>query len=117
MFETSSIYKAFCSENERLFRTAVEATQNFRGGPQNQTQDMASKIAQFEVKCPKCNKRHKVGVKFTKNEAINNESIIQEGLRPFPKDCNLNCDCGGVINLMPFKTGLETNTGMQIVAD
>jgi hypothetical protein len=110
LFGTTSVYKIFATEKEKIFKQAniVQPIQNV---PKN-NQDL--QVVDVKTKCEKCGKEHKLYAKFK-----NNLQIIQDfhkkGYISFPKDNKIKCSCGFEINLLPIRNNIEIQTGLKVI--
>ena len=109
ILESSTAYKLFATENEKVFKHAVAP-----GGATGQQQKIVPEVAEFEVKCPKCGNVHKVYAKLVDNPKID-QDLQKQGKIPYPKDNKLKCDCGFEVDLTGIRNDIETKVGRKIV--
>lgn len=109
-FDSTSIFKIFATEDNKIFRTALPA-----GGaimvPKKQLPD----VVNINQKCPKCGEMHKLYAKFALKPQIDID-FKKKGCIPFPKDAKLKCKCGFEIDLLGIKNRLEMQIGRKIVS-
>lgn len=78
IFETTTSYKIFVTQDNKIFRQAVQVGEPIRI-PQTQTPD----VVEFEQLCPKCGQTHKIYAKFIDNSQIDKD-FQKKGLNLFP---------------------------------
>ncbi len=110
LFSSSTNYKIFVTADEKIFKSATPA------GPPPKIPIGDADVAEFETKCPKCGKNHKIYVKFKRDPKIDND-LQKKGLKLFPTDNMLICECGHEIDLSGIKNEIERNIGKQIVKE
>ncbi|HQO03870.1 MAG TPA: ATP-dependent Clp protease proteolytic subunit [Spirochaetota bacterium] len=110
LFQTTSTFKMFVTENYKIFRQATPRPQPLTLPQKNQ------QISSFEAiqKCPNCGHEHKLYGKFIHDPIIDKEEK-GKGFMPIPKSFKLNCDCGQEIDLTGIKNDIEMKTGRQII--
>lgn len=108
-FETTTIFKIFATQDNRIFRHAVQSAQPVKI-PQ------AQKLSVVEVGqgCPKCGKAHKLYAKFERDPNIDKD-FKAKGCIPFPKNSKLVCECGFEINLTGIKNEIETKLKRKMI--
>ena len=111
LFISTSTYKIFATEDEKLLKQAVEM--NAPPTMPNQFANQA-KVVEFEINCPQCGEKHKIYAKFVDDHQIDEELQIK-GIKPFPKDSKLLCECGFEIDLSGIRNEIETSTGKKII--
>lgn len=110
LFETTTTYKIFATQDFKIFRHAVPVKAG-SAPPIKKTE-----VAEFEVVCPKCGKKHALYAKFVDNPNIDKD-FTAKGLKPFPKDGKVNCDCGFTIDISGLRNQLELQTGKKIIIE
>lgn len=112
LFSTTSIYKIFATEKEKIVKQAVpiEKVQRLPG----QISDHEPRIVNIEIKCPKCGEKHKVYAKLKDDKRIDEEQM-KKGGKPFPAENKIICECGFEIDLAGIRNEIETKTGKKIV--
>jgi hypothetical protein len=109
LFETSTIFKIFATQENKIFRQAVPA-----GASINIPQKPNIDVVQIEQKCPNCGKIYKIFAKFTPNPQIDND-FLNKGFIPFPENSRLKCNCGFEIDLVGIKNQIELQIGKKIL--
>jgi len=109
LFETTNVFKIFATEDLKIFRQA-SLMQIGGVAPQLKKVD----VANAEVQCSKCGKKHMVYAKFIDNPKIDVD-LGKKGFTPFPKGGKLSCDCGNVIDINGMKKELEAQIGRKII--
>lgn len=110
LFTTTTTYKIFAIENEKIFKNATPVTAPIKLPQLNRIPD----VAKVNVRCSKCGKNYKIYGKFVNNSKID-EDCKKEGGCPFPQDNKLNCNCGFVIDLGGLRNEIEIKTGRKIL--
>jgi len=108
LLSSTTTYKIFASEKEKVFRNAAILSSVTKPPIK------AADVAEFNVKCTKCGKDHKIYAKFRNNPDIDKD-FKGKGSVVFPNDNKLKCDCGLEIDLSGVRNELETQTGKKIV--
>ena len=111
LFSTTTIYKIFATEKERILKSAT-AAQEMPRIPKNVK---SPEVAELDQKCQQCGKAHKVYAKLTDNKQID-EDFKSRGFKPFPNDNKLLCDCGFVMDLGGIRNEIEVGTGLKVLA-
>ncbi len=109
LFSSTSTYKIFATEKEKVFKSAVPVSATPRIPVQ-----AAAEVVEFETKCPKCGKVHKLYAKFVDNPKID-EDFQKKGSLAYPKDNKLKCDCGFEINLGGIRNEIEVKIGKKLI--
>jgi len=107
LFGSSTHFKMYITAEEKIFRDAL--TQGGKGAGQLQVP-----IAEFEVKCPKCGKRHLLYAKFGSIPS-GMEKKIKEKAMKFPASNKLDCECGFQFDLTGLRNQIEKQTGQKII--
>jgi hypothetical protein len=111
LFGSTTIYKIFATEKEKIFRSATPTgAQSVRLPPQL----IAADVAEFEVKCQRCGKSYKLYAKFLPKREID-EDFNKKGVIAYPKENKLKCDCGFEIDLSGIRNDMELKVGRKIV--
>jgi hypothetical protein len=110
LFSTSSTYKIFATQDEKVGKEAVSVNdiQNLPIQKPN-----INSIIEVGIQCPNCAKKHKLFAQFQKNKQIHDEQILK-GFKPFTKNNKLSCDCGFEFDLSGIKNEIETKTKCKI---
>lgn len=109
LFASTTTYKIFATEKEKLFKQAA-----LRGPPPKIPVGETPQVAEAELSCPSCGKKHKIYAKFKHDPRID-EDFRNKGSKPFPGDNKLICDCGFEIDLSGLKNEIEAQTGKKII--
>jgi len=109
ILESSTAYKIFATEKEKVFKHAVAPA-----GAVSGRQNIVPEVAEFEVKCAKCGKTHKMYAKLANKPQIDKD-LQKQGKLAYPKDNKLKCDCGFEIDLTGLRNDLESKVGRKIV--
>lgn len=109
-FDSTSVFKIFATEENKIFRTAVPP-----GGPIRLPKKQLLDVAKIDQRCPKCGEMHKLYAKFALDPQIDVD-FKKKGCIPFPKDAKLKCKCGFEIDLLGIKNQLEMQIGRKIVS-
>jgi len=107
LFSTTNIYKIFATENEKIFKNVLI-------GPEMQIPLAKTDAVVADVRCPNCNKNHKVYLKIADNPKID-EDFKKRGAVPFPQGNKLRCECGFEIDLSGLKNEVEAKTGKKVI--
>ena len=110
IFESTSSFKIFATEENKIFRQAVPAGTLRRLPSTPQTPD----VVQIEQKCPKRGQVHKLFGKFKIDTKID-EEMKKQGFAPFPKDAKLQFPCGYEIDLAGIKSQIELQSNQKFV--
>jgi hypothetical protein len=113
LFGSTNTYKIFATEKEKVFRGATPAGAQPVRLPA-QAQMIKAEVAEFEVKCQRCGKHHKLYAKFVPKKDID-EDFNKKGVIAYPKDNKLKCDCGFEIDLSGIRNEMEIKVGRKIV--
>lgn len=108
LFSSTNTYKIFATEKEKVFRTATPAS----AVPKIPAQ--VADVAEFETRCPKCGKIHKLYAKFKDDPKIDKD-FQNKGKIAYPKDNKLKCGCGFEIDLGAIRNEIETRTGKKLI--
>lgn len=109
LFETSTTFKIFATQENKIFRQAVPA-----GAPIKIPQKPNIDVVEIEQKCPKCGKIYKIFAKFIPNSQIDKD-FLNKGFITFPKNSRLKCKCGFEIDLTGIKNQIELQVGKKII--
>lgn len=110
LFSTTTIYKIFATEKERILKSATSAQEMPRLPRNVKNPD----VAELDQKCQQCGKAHKVYAKLADNKQID-EDFKSRGFKPFPNDNKLVCDCGFVMDLGGIRNEIEVGTGLKVL--
>ncbi len=109
LFASTTIYKIFATEKEKLFKQAILA------GPSPKIPvGKVPDVAEVEVKCPSCGISYKIYAKFVQDSKID-DNFKNKGAKPFPRDNKLICNCGFEIDLSGIKNEIEARSGKKII--
>ena len=111
LFSTTTAYKIFATQEEKIFKQAIQAGIPSRGPALG-----LAEVVEIDQQCPKCNKVYKIYAKFVKNSNIDNDQA-KKGRTSFPKNNSIQCECGTSIDLTALKNNLEATTGKKIIVD
>jgi len=114
LFETSTSFKIFATQDNKIFRQAVPV-----GAPIRIPKMKVPKVpdvVNIEQKCPKCGIVHKIYAKFVPNPQIDID-FKNKGFIPFPKDAKIICNCGFEIDLLGIKNQIEIKTRKKIIVE
>lgn len=117
IFDSSSMYKLFFSEQLILGKTVINQNQNFPTNLPTNVPEANNTVnaAELELECPKCKKRHKI----TGYLDLTSSDIISRKLKVNPNVTDndiLICDnCNFALDLKPIKNQLETQTKRKII--
>ena len=106
---SSTAYKLFCTESEKVFKHAVAP-----GGAVGGQQQIVPEVVEFEVKCPQCGNAYKLYAKLVANPKIDKD-FQKQGKLPYPKDNKFKCTCGFEIDLTGIRNDIEAKVGKKIV--
>jgi len=108
LFNSSTIYKIFATEDYKIFLSAVQAPSNI------QIPIEKTDAVEFEVKCQKCGRQNKIYMKFKENQQID-EDFKHKGDIPYPKDNKFKCQCGFIIDLSGIRNQIELKLGKKAI--
>ena len=97
IFSLSPAYKIIADKNTRLVKTAIETNSN--------ELSTVPQVIKINVECDKCGIVHELYLNVFDNPQIDNE-LNQQGLRLFPKDNIIKCECGCIIDLNETRKNL-----------
>lgn len=109
-FSTTTSYKIFATEKEKLFKNATPI-----GIPPKIPVGKEPEVAEADLTCQKCGKKHKIYAKLKPDPKID-ERFKDKGIKPFPSDNKLICDCGFEIDLSGLRNEIEVQSGKKIIA-
>ena len=90
IFSLSPAYKIIADKNNRLIKTAIDMNSN--------DASTIPPVIKINVECDKCGTVHELHLNVFDNPQIDNE-LNQQGLKLFPKDNIMKCQCGCMIDL------------------
>ena len=108
IFSSSTNYKIIINENNKLFKQAISMKDN------KMIPIKSPNAIEIDIKCQKCNKNYKFYAKFVPESKID-ENYKKMGIKAFPKDNKLICDCGFEMNLSGIERDLESKVGKKII--
>ncbi|MEN6551745.1 MAG: ATP-dependent Clp protease proteolytic subunit [Methanobacterium sp.] len=109
LFSTTSAYKIFATEEDKLMKNAVEKSISKAIPQANQING-----GKIQIKCERCGTTHEFYFKFVDDPDLE-KKYQSEGLKPFPKDNKLKCSCGYEIDLIGIKNNIESNAGKKMI--
>jgi hypothetical protein len=112
LFDTTSTYKIFATENMKLAKSAVPMNEVRPKLPQKIIK--TPNVIEIEAICAKCKRKHVLYAKFVPNPAIDKEQK-EKGLKPFPKGGKIICECNYEIDLTGLRNDLESKFGKKMV--
>lgn len=112
IFGSTSSYKIFATETNRIVRNAVEKGGQVRVDPAKAIRN--ADIVEADINCGKCKKTIKVYMKFKDDPNID---ALQKakGSIPYPKDGRIRCGCGEVLDINGLRSEIENQKGQKIV--
>ena len=110
LFSTTTSYKIFATEKEKIFKNATPI-----GTPPKIPVGKEPNVAEAGLTCPKCGKQHKIYAKLKPDPKVD-ETFKDKGIKPFPSDNKLICDCGFEIDLSGLRNEIEVQSGKKIIA-
>lgn len=111
LFETSTSFKIFATQDNKIFRQAVPV-----GTPIRIPEKTRIDVAEINQECLKCGETYKIYAKFAPNPQIDKD-FKKNGYIPFPKDSKITCSCGFEIDLLGIKSQIEIQTGRKIIVE
>lgn len=108
LFNSSTVYKIFAIENEKIFWHAAQVNNPPQISPKQ------AEVVEIEVVCPQCKTKHKIYAKLVDNPKIDND-FKARGYNRFPIDNKFKCSCGMEIDLTGFRNDIESQTGKKIL--
>jgi len=108
LFGNSPIFKLFADDKRRINQSA-----NMPGAVQPPGVKDAD-VVELELQCPKCGKKHLLFAKLNDIPQAA-EDAEKRGLRPYPADNILTCECGLAIDLSPQRDNIEKTTGKKFL--
>lgn len=113
LFDTTTAFKIFATQDDKIFRQAVPASGIIRIPP---AKPALADAVELEQKCPKCGTVHKIYAKLYPNPQIDTD-FKNRGFSPFPKDLRLKCGCGFESDLLGIKNRIEQDTKRKIILE
>ncbi len=113
LFTTSSTYKIFATQDEKIFKQAIGLNSPVRV-PQLPKSSQMAEIAEVDIQCQKCGKKFTLYAKFIADPKIDKD-FQAKGSVPFPKDNKLQCDCGFQIDVGGIRNELEIKAGSKVL--
>jgi hypothetical protein len=111
IFESSTAFKIFATEHNKMFRHAVETGQARIPLPRKEN----LLAVQKKVRCNQCGAIHKLYGMFAKDPKLELK-LQQEGMTAFPPNSRLRCSCGFEIDLLGIKTQMEKDAGRKMIS-
>ncbi len=109
LFDSTSVFKIFATEKIKIFRSAALAAERINL-PKKQIAD----VIDIKQPCSKCGKLHNLYAKFAPDPQID-VKLKKKGMKPFPIDSILKCDCGFETDLSGLRSQIEMQTGKKII--
>ncbi len=110
LFGSSTHYKVFVTETEKLFRDAYAP--GFKRDIQSTS--IQTPVAEITATCPQCGKRYPLYTKFGKLPGEFEKNLAKKATK-FPVDNKLSCECGFQFDLSGLRNQLEKQIGRKIV--
>ena len=110
LFNTTSTYKIFATEKEKIFKSAA-TLQKVPRLPKNIEQPQ---VVELEQKCLQCGKVHKIYAKLADNHQIDKD-FKSKGFIPFPRDNKFICDCKYEMDLGGIRNEIEVKSGLKVL--
>ena len=108
IFLSSTNYKIIVTEKDKLFKQAINA-----GTPRSVPKKEAN-VIEIDIKCQRCNKNYKFYAKFIDEPKVDDD-YKKRGIKSFPEDNKLICDCGFETNLSGIEKEIESKVGKKII--
>jgi ATP-dependent protease ClpP protease subunit len=108
IFSSSTNYKIIVTAEDKLFKQAINA------GTPRTVPNRNTSVIEVDIKCQKCKKNYKLYAKFIDEPKIDNDYKLK-GVKPFPKDNKLICDCGFEMDLHGVEKSIESQVGKKII--
>lgn len=108
-FSTTSTYKIFATQNEKILRNAVPQSQT-RSIPQIDKAD----VIELDVACPQCGLKHSLYGKFVNDSKIDKD-FITRGKKSILSSNKIQCQCGFEIDLVGIRNDIENKVGKKFV--
>lgn len=108
IFSCSTNYKIVATEKDKLFKQAVSA------GVPRPISNKDVNVIEIDIQCQKCKKTYKIYAKLINEPKIDDDYKIK-GIKPFPKDNKLICDCGFEIDLSGIEKDIESKVSKKII--
>jgi phage FluMu protein Com len=110
LFDTTTTFKIFATEDTKIFRQASPANMPLKMPVAPAQPD----VVKIDQKCPQCGKVNKIYAKFTPNPQIDKD-FRNKGVKPFPKDGRIKCECGFEFDLSGLRNQIESDMGREII--
>lgn len=109
IFSSSSAYKIFATQDEKLIKNAVEKSAS-------KAMPIPGNVnsGEIEIQCNSCGEPYKFYFKFVNDPAID-KKFKMKGVKPFPKGNRLKCSCGFELDLIGIKNNIETNFKKKMI--
>ena len=104
---SSNTYKIIATEKNRISFTANNM-------PPIPNQPSVPEVAELNIVCSNCGKNHRLYLKLSPNNQLDKDAQ-KKGLKKFPEDNILKCECGFEMNLIDIRNDIETKTGTKTV--
>lgn len=104
---SSNTYKIIATEENRISFTANNM-------PPIPNQPSVPEVAELNIVCSNCGKSHHLYLKLSPNKQLDKDAQ-KKGLKKFPEDNILKCECGFEMNLIDIRNDIETKTGTKTV--
>ncbi|HBZ35815.1 MAG TPA: peptidase [Rikenellaceae bacterium] len=108
LFSSTTAYKIYATEHEKLFKHAVQA-----GLPSLSAPVLVDAVEINQV-CPQCGTNHKIFCKLKPASKMNADHI-KKGFIYYPKNDKLKCKCGFEIDLSGIRNQIEMQIGKKII--
>lgn len=108
-FSTTSTYKIFATQDEKILRNAVAQAQT-RNIPQLNKAD----VIELDIDCPQCGTKHHLYGKFVKDLKIDADFVAKGKKSIFSSD-KIHCKCGFEIDILGIRNDIESKVGKKFV--
>ncbi len=110
IFDTSNTYKIIAIEDHKIFKNATPAK------PSVIIPMQKADVAEAQVTCNKCGKKHLLYLKFKDDPKIDKD-FTAKGAKPYPKNGKMKCDCGFIIDLTGIRNQIELQIGKKVITN
>jgi len=109
LFSTTSTYKLFATQDEKILRNAVAQVQT-RNVPQLDKAD----VIELDVDCPQCGIKHHLYGKFINDPKIDADFSVK-GKNSILSGDKIHCKCGFEIDIFGLRNDIESKVGKKFV--
>jgi hypothetical protein len=107
LFGSSTHYKMFVTQDEKLFRDAMQAKPSG-------VQQIRTPVAELSIQCPQCGTQNALYVKFGPIPDALEKDLAKKAAK-FPRDNKVTCTCGFQIDTSALRNQIESQVGKKIV--